>query len=84
MLDSVLLTDNMIDSIIAEDNREKEEIIQVMRGDLISEIDLRLQEMENSDDYRTIALVAREQEWLEKNKDSATVDDLQKCLDRLK
>lgn len=84
MLDSVLLTDKMIDNIIDEDKREKEEIIKEMREDLISEIELRLQDLENSDNYRMIALVAREREWLDENMYTGTVEELQQCLDRLK
>ena len=84
MLDSVLLTDKMIDNIIDEDNREKQEILKEIREDLISEIDLRLQDLENSDNYRTIALVAREREWLKDNMYTGSVEELQQCLDRLK
>ena len=84
MLDSVLLTDKMIDNIIDEDKREKEEIIKEMREDLISEIELRLQDLENSDNYRMIALVARERDWLNENMYTGSVEELQQCLDRLK
>lgn len=83
MLDSVVLPNKEIETILEEDMRDQEEIEQSVKDELFGAIDLRLQELETRDDDESVALMEREQEWLNNNRDTASIDEIRNCLNRL-
>lgn len=83
MLDSVLLTDTMIDSIMEDSKRHEEEEKRREIEEMVSTIEMRLTELEEEDFDTNCDMVEAEREWLYSHKDTATLEDLQKCLDRL-
>lgn len=84
MLDSVLLTDSMINAVIEDNKKEEEAEKKKHIEELASTIEMRLVELEGLDDDNIYDLVDREREWLYANKDTASVEDMQACLERLK
>ena len=83
MLDSVVLPNKEIETILEEDLRDQEEIEQSVKDELFGAIDLRMQELETRDDDASAALMEREQEWLNNNRNTASIDEIRNCLNRL-
>lgn len=84
MLESVVLKRNEIDTILEEEVRTEQEILQEKKDELIAAIEFQLEELEARDKGYYSTLIATEQEWLDNNRDTASVNDLMKCMDRLK
>ena len=84
MLDSVLLTDDMIETIKKEALDEEKEMELQCIEDLKGEIEMRMVELENSGDDDVIDVVNSKRRWLESCGDEVTIGELEKCLYMLK
>ena len=84
MLESVVLKKNEIETILEEETRTEQEILEEKKDELCSAIEFQIQDLESRDGGHFSALIAKEQEWLSNNRDTASVDDLMECLNRLR
>lgn len=84
MLDSVLLTDDMIETIKKEALDEEKEMELQCIEDLKGEIEMRMVELENSGDDDVLDVVNSKRRWLESCGDEVTIGELEKCLYMLK
>lgn len=84
MLDSVILSENMINDIIKEGKEEEEAEHKRQVEEFVSMIEMRLVELENEDFDGNYERVEKERDWLYANKDHISLDELQSCLNRLK
>ena len=84
MLDSVILSENMINDIIKEGKQEEEAEHKRQVEEYVSMIEMRLVELENEDFDGNYDRVEKERDWLYANKDHISLDELQSCLNRLK
>lgn len=84
MLDSVLLTDDMIETIKKEALDEEKEMELQCIEDLKGEIEMRMVELENSGDDDVIDVVNSKRQWLENRGNQVTIGELESCLYMLK
>ena len=61
-----------------------ERFLKEKKDELCSAIEFQIQDLESRDGGHFSALIAKEQEWLSNNRDTASVDDLMECLNRLR
>ena len=84
MLDSVLLTDDMVEVIKEEVANQEREMEQQLIDELKGEVEMRLLELENCGDEDVEEIVESRRNWLERRGDGITVKELESCLYMLK
>lgn len=84
MLDSVLLTDEMVDVIKEEAANQEREMEMQLIDELKGEVEMRLVELENCGDEDVEEIVQSRRDWLERRGENITVGELESCLYMLK